>query len=114
MSYHEPVLAQECIKALRIVKDGIYVDATFGGGGHASLILNTLGDNGRLFGFDQDDDVLENVPKDPRFVFVHHNFRFLKRFLKLHGLKQVDGILADLGVSSHQLDVAEKGLFLPF
>lgn len=114
MSYHEPALASECIAALQIEGGGVYIDATFGGGGHSSLILNALSDNGRLIGFDQDDDVLENVPKDPRFVFVHHNFRFLKRFLKLHGLKQVDGILADLGVSSHQLDAAERGFSYRF
>jgi 16S rRNA (cytosine1402-N4)-methyltransferase len=109
MSYHEPVLAQECITALNIDPQGVYVDATFGGGGHSTLILNALGDNGHLLGFDQDEDAKANIPDDGRFTFVHHNFRYLKRFLKLHGVRGVDGILADLGVSSHQLDEKERG-----
>ena len=109
MSYHEPVLAEECIEALAIQPAGIYVDATFGGGGHSTLILNELSDNGRLLGFDQDEDAMSNIPDNASFTFVHHNFRYLKRFLKLHGIKGVDGILADLGVSSHQLDEKERG-----
>jgi len=114
MAYHLPVLARESIQALAIKPDGVYVDATFGGGGHTRLILQALGDNGRLFGFDQDEDALANVPEDERFEFVQSNFRYLKRFLKLHGLQQVDGILADLGVSSHQLDVPKRGFSYRF
>ena len=114
MSYHEPVLARESIEALAIKKDGIYVDATFGGGGHSRLILNELGEKGSLYAFDQDDDALRNLIDDERFVFNHHNFRFIKQFLRLHGVKQVDGILADLGVSSHQLDEPERGFSYRF
>lgn len=114
MSYHEPVLAKESIEALAIRKDGIYVDATFGGGGHSRLILKELGEKGRLYAFDQDDDALQNLIEDERFVFNHHNFRYLKQFLRLHGVKQVDGILADLGVSSHQLDEPERGFSYRF
>ena len=114
MSYHEPVLAKESIEALNIRADGLYVDATFGGGGHSRLILNELGEKGRLYAFDQDDDSLQNLIEDERFVFNHHNFRYLKQFLRLHGVKQVDGILADLGVSSHQLDEPERGFSYRF
>ncbi len=114
MSYHEPVLAKESIEALAIRKEGIYVDATFGGGSHSRLVLKELGENGRLYAFDQDDDALRNLIDDGRFVFNHHNFRYLKQFLKLHGVKQVDGILADLGVSSHQLDEPERGFSYRF
>ena len=109
MTYHIPVLAKESIDAMSIQQNGVYVDATFGGGGHSRLILNELGDKGQLLGFDQDEDALANVPDDERFTFVHHNFRYLKQFLRLHAHRKVDGILADLGVSSHQLDVAERG-----
>ena len=109
MSYHDPVLAKESIEALAIVDNGIYVDATFGGGGHARLVLETLGENGRLIGFDQDQDATQNLLADERFTFVQHNFRFLNRFLRLHGATKVHGILADLGVSSHQLDIPERG-----
>lgn len=109
MVYHKPVLAAESIAALAIKPEGTYVDATFGGGGHSALILNTLGDKGRLIGFDQDEDASANVLEDERFTFVQHNFRYLKRFLKLHGFRKVDGILADLGVSSHQIDEKERG-----
>lgn len=112
--YHLPVMAAECIEALAIQPAGVYVDVTFGGGGHSRLILEALGAEGRLFGFDQDPDAVQNVPADPRFVLVQQNFRFLKRFLKLHGIKEVDGILADLGVSSHQLDEAERGFSYRF
>ncbi len=114
MAYHIPILAKESIEALDIKKDGVYLDATFGGGGHSRLILNELGEKGRLFAFDQDDDSLRNLIDDERFVFNHHNFRYVKQFLRLHGVKQVDGILADLGVSSHQLDEAERGFSFRF
>lgn len=112
--YHLPVMAAECIEAMAIQPSGVYVDVTFGGGGHSRLILEALGSEGRLFGFDQDPDAVQNVPSDARFVLVQQNFRFLKRFLKLHGIKEVDGILADLGVSSHQLDEAERGFSYRF
>ena len=112
--YHIPVLAKESIDALNIKPKGVYVDATFGGGGHSKLILDKLDTDSRLIGFDQDEDALANVIDDDRFAFVHHNFRFLKRFLKLHGIRKVDGILADLGVSSHQLDEAERGFSYRF
>ena len=110
-SYHDPVLLKECIEALAIKENGIYVDATFGGGGHSRMILQKLGAKGHLLGFDQDEDALSNVSENEneRFTFVHHNFRYLKRFLRLYGYAEVDGILADLGVSSHQLDDADRG-----
>jgi len=114
MEYHLPVMAQECLDGMEIIPDGVYVDATFGGGGHSRLILKQLSPEGRLLGFDQDEDALANVPEDDRFTFVHHNFRFLKRFLRLHGYRQVDAILADLGVSSHQLNEAERGFSFRF
>jgi 16S rRNA (cytosine1402-N4)-methyltransferase len=114
MSYHVPVLAKESIEALAIEKEGVYVDATYGGGGHSRLILNELGKKGRLFAFDQDDDALRNLIDDERFVFNHHNFRYLKQFLRLHSANKVDGILADLGVSSHQLDEPERGFSYRF
>lgn len=114
MEYHLPVMAQECIEALAIQKDGIYIDATFGGGGHSRLMLNELGQNGKLLAFDQDDDAVQNIIDDERFIFCHHNFRFVKRFLRLHQIDKVDGILADFGVSSHQLNVAERGFSFRF
>lgn len=114
MTYHVPVMPKESMDGLAIEKSGIYVDATFGGGGHSRLILELLGDKGRLFGFDQDEDALPNVPEDNRFTFVQHNFRHLRRFLKLYGILQVDGILADLGVSSHQLDEGSRGFSYRF
>lgn len=114
MNYHIPVMAKESLEGLAIRKDGIYLDATFGGGGHSRLILQALGDKGRLIGFDQDKDALQNVPEDDRFTFVQHNFRFLRRFLKLYGIQTVDGILADLGVSSHQLDEGTRGFSYRF
>jgi 16S rRNA (cytosine1402-N4)-methyltransferase len=114
MTYHQPVLAQASVDILDIKSDGIYVDVTFGGGGHSKLILEQLGPKGKLFGFDQDADAKANAIDDPRFQFVPSNFRYLKRFLRLYGVEKVDGILADLGVSSHQLDVAERGFSYRF
>lgn len=114
MEYHNPVLLMETVEGLNIKPDGTYVDVTFGGGGHSREILRRLGPNGRLFGFDQDEDAQANSIDDPRFVLIPENFRFLKRFLRFHGVKQVDGILADLGVSSHQFDVAERGFSTRF
>lgn len=114
MEYHNPVLLHPTVDGLNIKHDGVYVDVTFGGGGHAREILNRLGPNGKLFAFDQDEDALENALEDERFELIHENFRFIKRFLRFHGVKQVDGILADLGVSSHQFDVAERGFSTRF
>ncbi len=112
--YHQPVMAKECLEGLHIQPDGVYVDATFGGGGHSELILQQLGAKGQLLGFDQDADAVENALDDERFIFIASNFQYLKRFLKLYGVRQVDGILADLGVSSHQLDAAERGFSYRF
>lgn len=114
MEYHNPVLLHASVDGLNIKPDGIYVDVTFGGGGHSKEILNRLGPNGKLFAFDQDEDALENAIPDSRFTLIHENFRFIKRFLRFHGVKSVDGILADLGVSSHQFDVAERGFSTRF
>jgi 16S rRNA (cytosine1402-N4)-methyltransferase len=113
-SYHIPVLLKETIDALNIKPDGIYVDCTFGGGGHSKAILEKLGNDGKLIAFDQDEDARRNIPKDPRIIFVPHNFRHLQRFLKLHNINAVDGILADLGVSSHQFDEGERGFSTRF
>ncbi len=107
-------MLQECIDALTIKPDGTYVDVTFGGGGHSKQILNLLGDGGRLLGFDQDEDARRNVPDDGRFTFVEQNFRYLKNYCRLHEAIPVDGILADLGVSSHQFDQAERGFSIRF
>ena len=112
--YHVPVMLQECMESLDIKPDGIYVDVTFGGGGHSREILNRLGPNGRLIAFDQDPDAIANTIDDSRFVLVHQNFRFLKNYLCLGGVKQVDGILGDLGVSSHQFDDAGRGFSIRF
>ena len=114
MSYHNAVLLKESIDALAIKEDGVYVDVTFGGGGHSKEILNRLGDNGRLYAFDQDPDALSNVINDERFVLIPENFRYITRFLRFHRIKKVDGILADLGVSSHQFDEAERGFSTRF
>ncbi len=114
MEYHNPVLLKETVDGLNIKPDGIYVDVTFGGGGHSKEILSRLGPNGRLFGFDQDEDALGNALPDERFTLIHENFRYIKRFLRFHGVKSVDGILADLGVSSHQFDVPERGFSTRF
>lgn len=109
MSYHLPVLLNESIEGLSITPDGTYVDLTFGGGGHSRAIMNHLGESGRLLAFDQDEDALANAIDDSRFTLIHENFKYLKNFLRIHNVRSVDGILADLGVSSHQFDVAERG-----
>lgn len=114
MDYHNPVLLEESVDGLNIRPDGIYVDVTFGGGGHSREILKRLGPEGKLFAFDQDPDALLNALKDPRFNLIHENFRFAKRFLRFHGAAKVDGILGDFGVSSHQFDVAERGFSTRF
>lgn len=113
-SYHIPVLLAEVIEGLSIKPNGVYVDCTFGGGGHARAILDKLGPSGRLVAFDQDSDVKANLPADDRIVFVPENFRYLQRFLRLHGLLPIDGLLADLGVSSHQFDEASRGFSTRF
>ncbi|HOO82939.1 MAG TPA: 16S rRNA (cytosine(1402)-N(4))-methyltransferase RsmH [Prolixibacteraceae bacterium] len=112
-TYHIPVLLNESIEGLNIDPNGVYVDVTFGGGGHSSKILQKL-ESGKLVAFDQDADVLAHVPNDSRFLFAHHNFSYLKHFLTYYGFEQVDGILADLGVSSHDFDVAERGFSTRF
>lgn len=114
MEYHNPVLLHETVDGLNIKPDGIYVDVTFGGGGHSKEILRRLGPDGKLFGFDQDEDAWSNALPDERFTLVQENFRYIKRFLRFHGVKSVDGILADLGVSSHQFDVPERGFSTRF
>jgi 16S rRNA (cytosine1402-N4)-methyltransferase len=113
-NYHNPVLLKESIDALAIKEDGVYVDVTFGGGGHSKEILSRLGEKGKLFAFDQDSDALENEIDDERFVLIPENFRYISRFLRFHRIKKVDGVLADLGVSSHQFDVAERGFSTRF
>lgn len=107
--YHVPVMLTEVLEALNIQSDGVYVDATFGGGGHSSEILKRLDERGRLIAFDQDRDAMANLPQDPRITFVPHNFRHLSKFLRLHKVPPVNGILADLGVSSFQINTAERG-----
>ncbi len=114
MEYHNPVLLNESVDGLNIKPDGVYVDVTFGGGGHSAEILSRLGEKGKLFGFDQDPDALANKLDDSRFTLIPENFRFIKRFLRFHGIKQVDGILGDFGVSSHQFNVAERGFSTRF
>ena len=113
-TYHIPVLLAEVIEWLGIKPDGIYVDCTFGGGGHSRAILEHLSEKGRLIAFDQDEDARKNLPADKRVTFIPHNFRHLQRFLRLNGIKEVDGILADLGVSSHQFDEASRGFSTRF
>ena len=108
-NYHTPVLLEEAIELLDIKEDGIYADLTFGGGGHSRRILESLGKNGRLYGFDQDSDTKANAPDDSRFNYVESNFRFLRSALRLRGVTEVDGILADLGVSSHHFDALPRG-----
>lgn len=112
--YHIPALLEETMEGLQVRPDGVYVDVTFGGGGHSRAILQRLGVGGRLIAFDQDEDALRNVPDDARLTFVRSNFRYLKNFLRYHGVGQVDGILADLGVSSHHFDEAERGFSFRF
>jgi len=114
MEYHNPVLLHASVDGLSINPAGIYVDVTFGGGGHSKEILSRLGPNGKLFAFDQDEDALANALPDERFTLINENFRFIKRFLRFYGIKEVDGILGDLGVSSHQFDVPERGFSTRF
>src|SRR6186713_356184 len=114
IEYHVPVLLEETIEGLNIKPDGIYVDCTFGGGGHSKAILQQLSEKGRLVAFDQDDDARKNLPDDKRIIFVPQNFRHLQRFLRLHNITAVDGIMADLGVSSHQFDEADRGFSTRF
>jgi 16S rRNA (cytosine1402-N4)-methyltransferase len=111
--YHIPVMLSQCVEGLAINPNGVYIDLTFGGGGHSREILKYL-DKGHLYGFDQDKDAKANVPDDPRFTFVQANFRDLKRYLRLYKVQEVDGILADLGVSSHQIDVPDRGFSTRF
>lgn len=112
--YHVPVLLNEVIEGLAIKPDGVYVDCTFGGGGHSKEILKRLNEKGRLIAFDQDADAQRNLPDDPRVLFLPHNFKHLHRFWRLHKIPPVDGLLADLGVSSHQFDEAERGFSIRF
>ncbi len=112
--YHKSVLLNECIEGLNIKPEGIYLDCTFGGGGHSLAILKKLNEKGKLFVFDQDEDAVKNLPHDKRVVFIPQNFRHLQRFLRLHKITGADGILADLGVSSHQFDEADRGFSIRF
>lgn len=112
--YHEPVLLKEAVDGLNIRRGGVYLDLTYGGGGHSAEILGRLDENACLLGFDQDEDAKANVPDDDRFVFVNHNFRFLRNFLRYYGYETADGILADLGVSSHEFDEAGRGFSFRF
>lgn len=114
MTYHNPVLLKESVDALNIKPDGIYVDVTFGGGGHSREILSRLNAEGKLIAFDQDQDALANAIDDERFLLVNQNFRYMQRFLRFHGFSKVDGILADLGVSSHQFNEADRGFSIRF
>lgn len=113
-TYHIPVLLKESVDGMNIRPGGIYVDVTFGGGGHSREILSRLGEGGRLFGFDQDEDAERNITENPQFTFVRSNFRYLRNFLRYHGIEQVDGILADLGVSSHHFDDSQRGFSFRF
>ena len=113
-TYHIPVLLKPAVDGLDIHPEGTYVDTTLGGGGHTREILSRLGPQGRLLGFDQDEDAERNIPDDPRFTFVRSNFRFLHNFLRYHGISQIDGLLADLGVSSHHFDDSERGFSFRF
>lgn len=113
-NYHVPVMLKECIESLDIKPEGVYVDVTFGGGGHSREILKHLGEKGRLLAFDQDEDAQRNIPDDDRLTFIDQNFRYLKNYCRLYGAIPVDGILADLGVSSHQFDQPERGFSIRF
>ncbi|ATA93903.1 16S rRNA (cytosine(1402)-N(4))-methyltransferase RsmH [Capnocytophaga canimorsus] len=113
-TYHNPVLLLESVDALAIKQDGVYVDVTFGGGGHSREILSRLGANGRLYAFDQDTDATKNAINDERFTLINQNFRYLKRYLRFYGIKQVDGVLGDFGVSSYQFDKPERGFSTRF
>ncbi len=113
-AYHTSVLLNDCIDFLDIKPGGTYVDLTFGGGGHSALILQKLNDKGRLFAFDQDEDAQKNKLNDPRFTLIAQNFRYMKNYLRVHGVLKVDGILGDLGVSSHQFDEASRGFSIRF
>jgi 16S rRNA (cytosine1402-N4)-methyltransferase len=113
-SYHIPVLLEKTVEGLAIRPDGVYVDVTFGGGGHSRAILSKLNEHGKLFAFDQDEDAKQNSIDDPRFELIDANFRYLKKFLRFKGVKQVDGVLGDFGVSSHQFNVAERGFSTRF
>jgi 16S rRNA (cytosine1402-N4)-methyltransferase len=114
MNYHSSVLLEKSVDALAIKEDGVYVDVTFGGGGHSREILSRLGESGKLIAFDQDPDALRNKIQDDRFILIQENFRYITRFLKFYGILKVDGILADLGVSSHQFDDASRGFSIRF
>ena len=113
MNYHNPVMLEECINGLNIKPNGVYVDATFGGGGHSKAILDNLS-GGKLYSFDQDHDVNQNLFQDKRFKFIKSNFRYIKKFLKVEGVEKIDGLLADLGVSSHQIDSPKRGFSIRF
>lgn len=112
--YHNPVLLKASVDGLAIKEDGVYVDVTFGGGGHSKEIVRRLGPDGRLFAFDQDEDAMKNTLDDPRFTLINENFRYIKQFLKFYGIRKVNGILADFGVSSHQFDQADRGFSTRF
>lgn len=114
MNYHNPVLLKEAVDGLEIKNNGVYVDVTFGGGGHSREILRRMGPGGKLIAFDQDKDALLNTVEDSRFLLIQENFKHLKRFLKFYGINSVDGILADFGVSSHQFDAPERGFSVRF
>lgn len=114
MEYHNPVLLDESVGGLAIKKNGVYVDVTFGGGGHSRKILQHLGPEGKLFAFDQDKDALSNSVDDQRFTLINENFMFMKRFLRFHGITEVDGVLADFGVSSYQFDAPNRGFSIRF
>ena len=114
MGYHSPVMLEEAVTGLNIKNDGVYVDVTFGGGGHSKEILRQLGPEGKLIAFDQDKDAILNTIEDSRFILINENFKFMKRFLKFHNINIVDGVLADFGVSSHQFDKPERGFSIRF